>query len=54
MELYFGGRYIISERLNVKVVCPICETEFLTSADSNKTKCPKCDFEFELEQALKG
>ena len=40
---------MIPEKQNVKVECPICGTEFITSSDSNETQCPNCDFIFELE-----
>lgn len=34
---------------NVKVICPICKADFVTSTDSNETQCPACNFVFELE-----
>ena len=37
------------EKINIQVECPVCGTLFITSSDSDKTQCPNCDFEFELE-----
>lgn len=40
----------MSEHENAKVKCLVCGCEFITSTDSERTKCPNCDFEFELEE----
>lgn len=39
------------EKENIRVECPMCNTDFLTSADSEETQCPNCYFEFEIEAA---
>ena len=35
-------------RENTRVECPVCDTKFVTSTDSDETQCPICEFIFDL------